>query len=218
KANDLFAYPDTVSFEKMAFTEPLACVLNSINQTTIEFGDDVLIIGGGTMGLLHVLAARQKGARIILSEPMAERREKALALGCSAVIDPLKEDALKKIRELTGGRGANVVFNTTALPAIARDAVEMTAPGGICVMFSSLHPNEPIPVDMGKIHSYQKTITGAVSPTTKSYLQSVQMITHGLLDPTVLTEAIYDYTDFEEAIKRAERPDSYKVLLQFGVD
>lgn len=216
KAKDLFVYPDTTSFEKMAFTEPLACVLNSINQTTIHFGDDILIIGGGTMGLLHVMAAKRKGARIILSEPMADRREKALSLGCDIVIDPLNEDVLKKVRELTDGRGANVVFNTTAIAAIAGDAVEMTAPGGTCVMFSSIHPNEAVPVDMGKIHSYQKTITGAVSPTIESYHQAVQMISKNLLDPTALTEALYDYKDFEKAIALAENPKSYKVILTFG--
>ena len=46
----------------MAFTEPLACVVNSINRTNIELGDDVVVIGGGTMGLLHVMVAKLKGA------------------------------------------------------------------------------------------------------------------------------------------------------------
>lgn len=76
KAEDLFIYPENTSFEKMAFTEPLACVVNSINRTNIQFGDDVAVIGGGTMGLLHVILAKMKGARVILSEPLKERREK----------------------------------------------------------------------------------------------------------------------------------------------
>lgn len=130
KAEDLFVYPDSTTFEKMAFTEPLACVVNSINRTNIQFGDDVAVIGGGTMGMLHVMLARLKGARVILSEPLRERRDRALKLGCDDVIDPTKEDAVKRVKELTGGRGAQVVFNTTAIPAIAAQAVEMTSPGG----------------------------------------------------------------------------------------
>ena len=70
KAEDLFVYPDSTTFEKMAFTEPLACVVNSITRTNIQFGDDVAVIGGGTMGMLHVMLARLKGARVILSEPL----------------------------------------------------------------------------------------------------------------------------------------------------
>ena len=186
------------------------------NRTDIKFGDDVVVIGGGTMGLLHVILLRQRGARVILSEPLAERREKALSLGCSNVIDPMAGDAVEAVKALTGGRGANFVFNTTAIPVIAGQAVEMTAPTGTTIMFSSIHPNEKVPVDMGAIHSYQKTITGAVSPTVLSFHEAVQMIEKRLLDPTVLTEKIYDYQEFDEAIKTASRPDTYKVILKFG--
>ena len=56
---------------------------------------------------------------------------------------------LEAVKALTGGRGANFVFNTTAIPVIAGQAVEMTAPTGTTIMFSSIHPNEKVPVDMG---------------------------------------------------------------------
>ncbi|MFT4105245.1 MAG: alcohol dehydrogenase catalytic domain-containing protein [Lacrimispora sp.] len=216
KANDVFAFPEEVSFEKISFTEPLACVLNSINRTAIEFGDDVVVIGGGAMGLLHVMALKMKGARVILSEPLARRREKGLELGCDDAIDPMNENVIEAVRKLTGGRGATAVFNTTASPKVAADTVEMTAPGGICVMFSSLHPNDPVPVNMGRIHSYQITITGAVSPTIKAYHQSVQLLSKGLLDPSPLIEAVYDYTEFDKAIECAAKTESYKVIIKFG--
>lgn len=216
KANDIFVFPDEVPFETIAFTEPLACVLNSINRTEIQFGDDVVVIGGGAMGLLHIMALKMKGARVILSEPLAKRRQKAFQLGCNAVIDPVDEDAVEAVRKLTGGRGASAVFNTTASPKVAADTVEMTAPGGVCVMFSSLHPNDPVPVDMGRIHSYQVTVTGAVSPTIKAYNQAVQLLGKGLLDPASLIEAIYDYTEFDKAIACAMKTESYKVILKFG--
>ncbi len=216
KAEDMFIYPENTPFNVMAFTEPLACVVNSIHRTNIQFGDDVLVIGGGAMGLLHVMAARLKGARVILSEPLEERRKKALELGCNDVIDPIHTDAVNEVKRLTDGRGATVVFNTTASPIVAKQAVEMTEPGGTCVMFSSLHPNDPVPVNMGRIHSFQITITGAVSPTIKAYHQSVLLLGKGLLDPTPLIEKIYPYTEFDAAIERAAKTESYKVLLNFG--
>ena len=168
------------------------------------------------MGMLHVMLAKLKGARVILSEPLKERRDRAQKLGCDDVIDPMAEDAAEKVKKLTGGRGAQVVFNTTAIPAIAAQAVEMTSPGGMSVMFSSMHPNDPVPVDMGAVHSYQKTVTGAVSPTITSFHQAVQLIGKGLIDPTVLTEQIFDYRDFGKAIEAAMKPDTYKVILRFG--
>lgn len=216
KAEDLFVYHDATSFEKMAFTEPLACVVNSINRTPIQLGDDVVVIGGGTMGLLHVMVAKLRGARVIVSEPQEARRNKALQLGAAAAIDPIHTDAVAEVLKLTEGRGAAVVFNTTASPALMQQAMDMTGPCGICVAFSSMHPNQPVPVDAGAMHTLQKTMTGAVSPTVQAYYQAYQLIDKGLLDPTVLTEQIFDYTDFDAAMACAMRPDTYKVLIKFG--
>lgn len=215
KAQDIMVYSETTAFEKMVFTEPLACVVNSINRTGIELGDDVVVIGGGTMGLLHVMAAKLRGARVIVSEPLAERREKALALGAAA-IDPLNCDAVQEVMRLTRGQGAAVVINGLANPAVMPQALEMTAPCGTCVAFSSMHPNKPVPVDVGAMHSLQKSLIGAVSPTVKAYYQAVQLIDKGLIDPTVVTEKIFDYTDFDSAMACAMRPDTYKVILKFG--
>lgn len=216
KARNLFVYSDSTSFEKMAFTEPLACVVNSVHRVDIQLGDDVVVIGGGTMGLLHVMVAKLRGARIIVSEPLAERRERAIRLGAAEVIDPMNSDAVAEVHRLTAGRGAAAVFNTLANPALMSQAMEMTGPCGTCVAFSSMHPNDPVPVDAGAVHSLQKTLTGAVSPTIKSFYQSYQLIDKGLLDPTVLTEKIFDYTDFDNAMACAMRPDTYKVILKFG--
>lgn len=216
KAEDLFIFNESTSFEKMAFTEPLACVVNSISRTSIQLGDDIVVIGGGTMGLLHVMVAKLKGARVIVSEPLAERRKKALELGASDVIDPVNSDAVEEVRKLTAGRGAAAVFNTTASPVLMGQALEMTAPCGTCVAFSSMHPNKPVEVDAGAMHTLQKTMTGAVSPTVESYYQAYELIDKGLLDPTVLTEQIFDYTDFDQAMACAMRPDTYKVLIKFG--
>lgn len=216
KAEDVFVYPEDASFEDMAFTEPLACVVNSVNRTNIRFGDDVLVIGGGTMGLLHVMLAKRRGAAVILSEPLAERREKARQMGCDFTVNPTVENLAEKLAALTGGKGADLVFNTTAVPAVAKQAVEMTAPGGAVVMFSSMHPNQPVEVDMGKVHSFQKTITGAVSPTISAYQQAALLLGKRIVSPASLVEGVFPYEEFGRAMSVAMRPDTYKVLLKFG--
>lgn len=216
KAKDLFVFKDSTSFEKMAFTEPLACVVNSIHRTDIQFGDDVVVMGGGTMGLLHVMALRLKGARIIVSEPQEERGAKALELGAADVIDPIHESLKERVMELTNGVGAKAVYNTTASPDLMGQALDITAPCGTAVAFSSMHPNRPILVDAGAMHSLQKTLTGAVSPTIRAFYESYELIDKGILDPTRLLESVFDYRDFYKAMECALRPDTYKVLLRFG--
>jgi threonine dehydrogenase-like Zn-dependent dehydrogenase len=205
KSRDLYKYPKEVPYTHSAFTEPLACVVNSIERAQLRFGQDVVIIGGGVMGLFHV----------ILSEPNEERRRLAERLGADSTFDPTKVDAVAFVKEQTEGRGAEVVFNTTAIPQIAKQAMDFTATGGQTFMFSSLHPNEPVPTDMGMIHSYEKVITGTVSPKIPTFYRSVQLIAKGIVDVTPLLAKTFDYTEATAAFDYALRPDTLKTIITF---
>lgn len=216
KARHLYVYSKETSDEEAAFAEPLACVLNSINRSHIKMGDDVVVIGGGVMGLLHVLCAKKQGARVILSETDAKRREFGLKLGADYAIDPLESDPVEQVKNLTGGRGANVVENTTAIPAVAAQAIEMTAKSGLCNMFSSIHPNEAILVDAGRLHSQEIVVTGTQNGTIETFAQAIDCISKGIIDVRALIEKVYDYTDVVEAMECASRPDTYKVMLRFS--
>lgn len=215
KSRDLYKYPKEVPFTHSAFTEPLACVVNSVERAQLMFGQDVVIIGGGVMGLFHVILAKLSGTRVILSEPNEERRKLAEELGADVTFDPTKVDAVAFVKEQTDGRGAEVVFNTTALPQIAKQAMDLTATGGQTFMFSSLHPNEPVPTDMGIVHSYEKLITGTVSPKVPTFYRSVQLIAKGIVDVTPLLARTFDYTDAVDAFEYALRPDTLKTIITF---
>ncbi len=194
----------------------MACVLNSINRTHLSFGDDVLVIGGGTMGLLHVMLAKLRGVRVILSEPDEKRRQKALSLGADLALDPFTCDIVEEIMKITDGVGANAVFNTTPVPALALQAIDAAAQNGTVIMFSSLHPNEPVPVNLGSVHSTQKVITGAQNGSIETFRQAAALLSKGLFDPSPLIESVYDYHDFDKAMECAMRADTYKVVLRIG--
>ena len=165
--------------------------------------------------MLHVLCAKLSGARVIMSEPDAERRALAKTLGCDDTINPMETNPVDYIKNLNG-IGAEAVFNTTPISAVAKQAVEMTAPLGRCVMYSSQHPDKPIEISPNWLHSSETVITGAVSPSIKAFQQAVLLIGKRIIDPSILTEQIFDYTEFKEAMEVAMRPDTYKVILKFG--
>ena len=215
-ARYLYPCPEDANEEELSLTEPLACVLNSIDKANIEMGDDVVVIGGGAMGMLHVLCAKKQGARVILSETDEKRRAFGLELGADVAINPMDSDPVQQVKELTNGRGANVVFNTTAIPAVASQAIEMTAKNGLCNMFSSIHPNEPIPVNAGRLHSQEITVTGTQNGTVKSFAQSIDCISKGIINVRPLIDKIYDFNQAKEALEYASRPDTYKVLMRFA--
>nr|WP_280739090.1 MULTISPECIES: zinc-binding dehydrogenase [unclassified Enterococcus] len=215
KSKDLYKYPKEVPFEHSAFTEPLACVVNSIERANLEYGQDVLVIGGGVMGLMHILLAKLQGTRVLLSEPNEERRKLAEQLGADFTFNPMQMDAVALVKEQTEGRGADVVFNTTAIPAIAKQAIDFTANGGQTFMFSSMHPNDLVQTDMGSIHSHEKVITGTVSPTIPTFYRSVQLISKGLVDITPLLDKVFDYQEAVNAFEYALRPETLKTIITF---
>lgn len=213
--SQVYFVPDGLPTTKAVFAEPLACVLNSIERGQIEIGDDAVVIGGGIMGLLHVMCAKLRGARVILSEPDAARRKVAEELGCDITIDPTETDPVEFVKSLTEGRGAEAVFNTTPISAVAKQAIEMVAPMGRVVMYSSQHPDKPIEVSPNWLHATEAVITGAVSPSVRSFSRSVNLLSKGLIDPEPLCSGAFDYHDAQTAFETAIRPDTFRVVVTF---
>ena len=211
----VYPLPQDMDFHKAIFAEPLACVLNSVNQTNIEMGSDVVVIGGGIMGMLHLMCAKLKGARVILSEMDDTRRALALELGADEVINPREVDAVQAVKDLTEGRGADTVFNTTAIPAVAKQAVDMCGYLGTVVMYSSQHPKKDIEISPSWLHSSQAKITGTVSPSIVSFEQSVNMLNKKLIDPSKLFYGAFPIEKAQEAFETAVRPDTYRCCVDF---
>ena len=213
--NQIYMINDDLPLEKACFAEPLACVLNSIERGHLEIGEDVVVIGGGIMGQLHVMCAKLSGCRGILSVPDGPRRELAKKLGADICIDPTQVDAVEEVKRLTDGEGAAAVFNTTAVSAVAQQAIGMVAKLGTVVMYSSQHPDKPIEVSPGWLHNSEANITGAVSPSIRSFRRSVNALSKGIIDPELLVSGVFDYHDCQKAFETAIRPDTFRCIIKF---
>ena len=187
-------------------------------QSLYGSGDDVIVIGGGTMGMLHVLCAKKQGARVILSETDAARRKFGLELGADIVINPLESDPVEQVKALTNGRGANMVFNTTAIPTVAAQAIEMTAKSGYCNMFSSIHPNDPILVNAGRLHSQEIYVTGTQNGTIETFQRAIDCISKRIIDVRPLIDKKFKPEEVTEAMEYASRPDTFKCMFVFSKD
>ena len=118
-----------------AFSEPLACCLHAIDKAQIRTGDSVAILGGGVIGLLMVQLAKLEGAgRIILITRQASRRETALALGATHVLDPSATDTVAEVKALTHG-GVDVTIECAGVPETFQTGLKMTRRGGTFVLF-----------------------------------------------------------------------------------
>lgn len=163
-----YRLPNGVPLEDGAMTEPLACCVRGIDRAGVRPGDTVAVIGGGAIGQLLAQLARISGAaNLVLSDPVAARREMALSSGVDAVVDPTREDPLAPGGALEGG--ADVVIEAVGSAPTTAQAVDWAAPGATVLWFGVTPPGITIPVEPNRIFVKELTIAGArINPFTHS--------------------------------------------------
>jgi threonine dehydrogenase-like Zn-dependent dehydrogenase len=108
--------PDNVPLEIGALVEPLSVGWHSVDISPFKEGDSALVLGGGPIGLAVVQVLHGRGCNnIIVSEVSGKRREFAKEFGAHHTIDPTKEDIVQRVKELTGGLGADVGFDAAGV-------------------------------------------------------------------------------------------------------
>lgn len=213
-AKALYKMSDDLDLTYAALSEPLACCVHSVNNTNIELGDDVVVVGVGIMGAFHIQLAKIRGARVIACEIDETRLKNAKEMGADILINSAEVDPIEKVKELTEGRGADVVFCTTAFPQLAEDSIKMTGKVGRVVMYSSFHPNKPIETNMNSIHSTEMNITGAVNANTRDFLMATRLLSNKIIDPSLLVSDVIPFEKIEYAFERAIDPKTYRIVVK----
>ena len=145
-----------------ALTEPAACCLAGLEMFTMPRAATVLVIGGGIMGLLTMAIARHRGAkRLILSDPIEERRRIARRLGVHVVIDPSRESLSDRVMALTRGRGADVVCEAVGKPELVAEAIALTRLTGHLQLVGVNPKGSHLPLDLWDVHYRELRIGGA---------------------------------------------------------
>lgn len=213
--SDLFKCSQELPFEVTALAEPLSCVVHSIDRAGVDLGDDVLIIGAGIMGILHLQLAKLKGARVIVCEIDEKKRKLAKKLGADVVFDPGEHDTVDYVRSLTDGRGADVVFNLASSAAVSQISLQAVAPGGRIIAYSSQHPDTPVGVPFGDLHNREYGIIGAVSPTVRDFQRAAKLISMNAVDLKAVIEKTFPFEKCQEAFDSAV-PGTYRMVLKIG--
>ena len=134
----LYRGSNDVSFEEQCLAEPLACVIRSVTKSGVGRGDQVVVVGAGIMGILHLILLKQAGSTVFVSEPDPVRAAFASELGADAIIDPTNGTFPERVNALTGGRGADAILCAVSVSAVVEQAVEAVAKGGRVHVYASL--------------------------------------------------------------------------------
>jgi L-iditol 2-dehydrogenase len=210
--------PDVTPYEA-ALVEPVSCVLRSIKKAHLIPGDQVVIVGAGIMGLLHLLFAKRQGAHVIVSEPDEVRSKKALELGADEIINPAQVNYVDRVKELTDGRGADHTFMAIGIARAIEDAVRATAKGGGVQVYASVYPKPAmITIDADLFHNREITLTGTVSSDRQDYLRSAEVISNRTIDLRPLISRVFPLAQLADAFATAINKEAYRVLIDITKD
>lgn len=192
----MFGLPPHVPDETAVFLEPAACVLRGIRK--VPPPSSAVILGGGSMGLLHLLVLRAvvPGVRVAVLDPVEKRARYAHELGAvEEVEDP------------------DVVFDTAGGAEALRTALDLVRPGGTVVLFAHAAAGEQAGFDLNSFFKAEKRLIATYSSSLAELREIHRLMTGRRLDPSPLVTHRLPLSRFDEAVALARDRQALKVLL-----
>ena len=212
----VFPIPDHVPYEEASITEPLACVYRGQKRANLQPGQNVLVLGSGLAGLLHINLARALGAgRIIATDMVDYRLQAARRLGADTAF-PATEDVPARLREANDGRLADLVIVCTgALPAL-NHALQSVERGGTVLFFAPTEPGVSLPVSINDVFFRNDvTLTTTYAGAPADLATALEMIGSGRVQVGQMISHRLGLAEAGLGFKlTAEAGDSLKVIIQ----
>lgn len=206
--------PDGVSFVNAAFLEPIGLTVRTLEHVKPMLGDTVAIIGPGSIGMFHLQALKAAGAAkviIIGLDQDAKRFEIAKRLGADHVVNASREDPVKRVRELTGGLGTDIVVETANSPTVVPLAIDMAAARGRVVFFG-LYPEATIsPLNFLRSGL---TVYGDVGVISRYIARALRWIEYKKVLGEPLVTRRFGLDEAKEAFEAIQQGETVKVLFE----
>jgi (R,R)-butanediol dehydrogenase/meso-butanediol dehydrogenase/diacetyl reductase len=183
----LHRLPANVELQRAALVEPLAVACHDVRRGDVRAGETAVVIGGGPIGLLVGLVAREQGAAVVLSEVSSFRRGLATELGLEA-IDPSETDLLAAVLERTDGAGADIVFEVSGSAAGADVMTQLACAQGRIVVVA-IFP-EPQAVRLFDFFWKELRLAGARVYEPEDYERAIDLVAADALPLGQLISAV----------------------------
>ena len=168
--------PDAIDYRDAALTEPLACVLKGLEDTGVAGGDTVTIIGLGPIGMMFVILAKLKGARVIAVGRREEQITQAKRLGAD---DGVMNNAIEAVLALTEGQGSDIVIEAVGKPETWDASVRMLRRGGTVNFFGGPPSGTTVALDTNLLHYSELTCKASFHHTPDHIRRAFEIICQG---------------------------------------
>ena len=218
----LIKLTESVPAEHLTFFEPLANAVNWVEAAGVGKGTTIVVQGPGHTGLMCVVAAKLAGASTIIATGTsadALRLAAARDAGADHIIDVDKENVVSRVKEITGGFGASVVMDVTAMSTKAvQQAFDMVCFGGT-VTLAGLKNGAAIPIVTDHIVMNAITVRSGSGSTEDSMKTAVSHLNEGRIPTDVLLGEVHSLDNFDEAMAllKREHPEreAFRVTIRY---
>jgi len=212
----LYKMPEGLSFVSAAFAEPLACCLNGQDNSRILAGDTVAVVGAGPIGLLHLQAAKARGARVVSCDLLPDRLETARRVGADHVVNSSQADPAQAVLDLTDGRGANAVIVAVGSPQAIAPALRMAAPRATVNLFAGTYPPTTIDLDPNLIHYRELALCGSWDYQPKHFQQALDLLGAGAVATGPLVSHLLPLERTSDGFEAVASRRGLKVVIEMG--
>lgn len=210
----IFPY-DNVTPNEACISEPLSCVIHSIETVNPQLGDTCVIIGAGIMGLLHTQLCVKKGCVTIVTDMDPSRLKIAKDMGAHYVINPNKEDVLQRILEITKGNKAQAVFDTTPIAEMVETACSYVGNTGKLMIYSGIYPNKPVTLNAHWLHKEGIQILGTANSNDRDFMRAVKLISEGIIDVKPFISGVYPIERIKEALDSSCKGGTFRNIVTY---
>lgn len=189
---NVFHLPKPMSYLEAALTEPFSCCFRGQRAVDVSFGDSVVIIGAGPIGIFHTMLARVAGAaQIIVANSSQHRLEVAKRYGADRTVDVSTTSLADSVRAATRGRGADVVIVTASVASAQTEAVHLLAAHGRMNVFAGVGGGGTAELDTNRVHYGELTVTGTTGSSNSDYTASLDLVSEGRVSLAGLVSATF---------------------------
>ncbi len=215
-AHTVHGLPDDMRLDHAALIEPVAVACHDVRLSDLTEGEDVVVIGGGPIGVLVAMVARDAGGKVLISEVNPNRLAIAQKMGFDTV-NPAETDLVAFVNARTGGKGAEVVFEVSgSQPGV--DAMTTVAATRGRIVMVAIHAQKPT-VDMFQFFWRELKLVGVRVYEPEDYEKAIAIIASGGVDAETFITDVAPLDDIQTAFEALDRsPTAMKSLIKVGKD
>lgn len=208
----VYKFAEHLDFIEAAMTEPISCCLNGIDLCNIKAGDTVLVIGGGPIGMIMLQLAKYAGAgKLILSEPVEEKRELAMKIGATKTINPIEEDVKKVLSEYC--ENVDCVIECAGRIQTQEQAIDLAGNCATVMYFGLCGPDANFPLKPDVLFKKELTVTSSfINPYT--FQRALSVLESGRLELSSLITNVVPLDDIVDVFTNDEYRRAGKVMIK----